>query len=298
MAVTSNIEMTIWMIGKMILRICRGRVALVWVHVKRSRACYTRVMLNTGKPWYTRKWGIGLICIGACVCAYLFYFVYLVGTYAYQYKTRGVDTVNTELKRKEMQTNVSRMFATGSPQGDIDTSRIEPKNSVPTLGNPQAKVRIVEFLDYGCPFCYQVEPVIQRYISQHPQDVLLMIRDLPIIDLHPGAKDTAIAAQCIWKQGDAKRFWRYHALLFANQGKQDAAALRTYAQTVGANIRQFEICVASKQPEAEIDRSIEDAVALGLAGTPSFFFNGVRVQGAMDDETFALLVQEAAKKVK
>lgn len=255
-------------------------------------------MLNTVKPWYTRWWGIGLICIGTSIFVYLFYFVYLVGTYAYQYKTRGVDTVNAELKRKEMQKNVSRMFATNEVNTNIDVSRIEPKNSVPSIGNPQAKVRIIEFIDYACPFCHQVEPVVQRYISKHPQDVFLLLRDLPITDLHPGAKFTAIAAQCIWKQGDAKRFWRYHSLLFANQENQEKAALRTYAQTVGANMKQFDVCVTSKQPEAEIDRSIDDAVALGLAGTPSFFFNGVRVQGAMDDETFELLVQEAVKNLK
>lgn len=255
-------------------------------------------MLNTMKPWYTRKWGIALIFVSACAFAYLMYFIFLVGTYAYQYRTKGVDAVNAEIKRKEIQQNVSRMFAAKGSQGEIDVTRIESKNSVPITGNPQAKVRIVEFIDYECPFCRQVDPVIQRYVSKHPQDVFVMLRDLPITDLHPGAKLTAIAAQCIWKQGDARRFWRYHSLLFANQENQTKDALRVYAQNVGANIQQFDTCTTSKQPEAEIDRSIDDAVALGLTGTPSFFFNNVRIQGAMDDETFDLLVQEAVKNVK
>ncbi len=252
-------------------------------------------MPTVGTSWYKRPWGIALLIAGAALLAYLGYFTYLVVSFTYQFKTQGIENVKAKLDQDKNKASISRIFAQkAAEQGTFDPSRIEAPNR-PTLGNPRAKVRIVEFLDYGCPFCRQVEPVVQHYVNEHPDDVYLMLRDLPITDLHPAAEDAAIAARCVWKQGDAKRFWRYHALLFAHQDAQDPAALRGYASQVGADLKTYDVCIASTQVKDEVQASLDDAESLGLVGTPSFFFNGVPIQGAMDDATFAFIVQEASR---
>ncbi|MFA5935578.1 MAG: DsbA family protein [Patescibacteria group bacterium] len=204
-------------------------------------------------------------------------FAFQVASFARDIKEGKADPF--ESKRREA--SVTQLLAQ-TPLTDLDLTRIESKGTDPMLGNPAAKIRIVEFLDYECPFCRASAPDVRTFLARHPDDVLLIVRDFPLESIHSSAMNAAIAARCVFAQGDANRFWRYHDILFSQQDDLGATALRDHAATVGADLSAFDACVASRQTEEGIRASIADGTAAGVRGTPSFFVNGYRIQGTLD----------------
>ncbi len=155
-----------------------------------------------------------------------------------------------------------------------DLKRIEPNAPEPTLGNPNAAVRIVEFVDYQCPFCQRVAPVIRDFFRRHGEEAFFLLRDFPILELHPDAEFVAVGARCLFDQGKLDRFWRAHDLLLADQAHQSPEDLRRIAARVGADLADFDACLASQRPLAHIRQSFADGVAVGVRGTPTFFSTG------------------------
>lgn len=217
---------------------------------------------------------------------------------------------NTRLmKSGKLPTNAASAFAT---QASISRSlraaqvtpealkRIEPNAPEPTLGNSEAKIRMIEFVDYQCPFCKRVAPVIREFMQRNATEVFFILRDFPILELHPTAEEVAIAARCIFDQGthtrerqeNLERFWRAHDLLFADQTSQTPEDLRRIAARVGTDLVAFDACVATQSPLAHIRRSFADGVAAGIRGTPTFFMNGIKIQGAIDAESLERVFQE------
>jgi protein-disulfide isomerase len=183
------------------------------------------------------------------------------------------------------------------PLTDLDLSRVETQEATPMLGDPSAKIRIVEFLDYECPFCRRSAPAIRTFMERHAHEVLFEVRDFPLESLHPHAMDAAIAARCIFAQGDADRFWRYHDILFASQEDLSATALRSNAHAIGADLMVYDRCVAARIPEPSIRASLEDGTAAGVRGTPTFFMNGIRIQGALELSDLEEIVSQLKERL-
>ena len=238
-----------------------------------------------------RPWAIAGLLLGIGVLLGLVLFVVQVVTYAKDIRAGKPEPFST--RKHEM--SLSRALSQKPPE-TIDLSRVEPKDPVPQLGNPEAKIHIVEFLDYQCPFCRSTAPAIRAFMERHASDVLFEVRDFPLESLHPQAMDAAIAARCIFAQGDANRYWRYHDILYATQDELDASALRTDAQAVGADLSAFDACVSSRAPETSIRASMADGVAAGVQGTPTFFVNGYLVQGALEPADFEAIYTEMKQR--
>ncbi len=197
-------------------------------------------------------------------------------------------------KRKQFQASIAKTIAEHRVQ-DGDRSRIEGAGQEPTLGNPNAHVRIVEFVDYQCPFSSREALILREFMRRHSADALLILRDFPILELHPDAERVAISARCVFDQGNLDRFWRYHDRLYASQDAQSENDLRLFAEQNGADLDAYDGCVASARPLAHIRASFADGVASGVEGTPTFFFNGVKIQGAIDAESLEIIFEEAKK---
>lgn len=247
-------------------------------------------MKGAGRAWYRRPLGIITIAGGAVLVLVCILFGILVAKDLRLMKEGRLDPEHGA-EQQLFQASLSRTFSSAPASAD-DVSRITSADRVPSLGDPKAKVHIVEFVDYGCPYCRQAAPVVRAYLAAHPNDVYLTIRDYPITDLHPQAEDDAIAADCVFQQ-DEKKYWLYSDRLFASQEAQTASDLRLYAQQVGADLSRYDACVGSKAPLPSIRRSVEDGDAAGVRGTPSFFFNGVKIQGAIPADAFAQIVDQA-----
>ena len=157
----------------------------------------------------------------------------------------------------------------------------------PTLGTKGAKLSIVEFVDYGCPYSKESFPAVRTIMEKYKDRVAFSLRDFPIEELHPRALAAAIAARCAQDQG---KFWPYHDQLFANQDHQEDADLVAYAQTVGLDTAAFQSCVSNRTTQPKVEEDMRDALRLGIGGTPTFFFNGVKIQGSLDEQSLDYLV--------
>ena len=160
----------------------------------------------------------------------------------------------------------------------------------PSWGRADARVTIVEFTDYQCPFCRQhfaqtLGP-LRRLLAD---SVRYVVRNYPIPSLHPEAEGAAVAAECAFEQG---KFWEYHDRLFEVTA-HDAAALRKYARDLKLDVGKFDDCVGSPAAAARVRRDVDDGIALGVQGTPAFFINGRMIEGAVPLAVFALAVQKA-----
>lgn len=156
-------------------------------------------------------------------------------------------------------------------------------SDVPYSGPASATHEVVEFLDFECPNSSAIEPQVRTLVNSRP-DVKIIYRDYPILDLHPDALESAKAARCIWRLGDERLYWRFRETLFANQGKQDADGLRSYAGMLGANLAKYDACLRDPSVEREIDASISVGEQAGIEGTPTFFIDGMKVEGALPVE--------------
>jgi protein-disulfide isomerase len=159
----------------------------------------------------------------------------------------------------------------------------------PVLGQTNAKVTIVEFSDYQCPFCKRYfdqtfEQVKKEYVDKGL--VKIVYRDLPL-SFHLNAHKAAQAAQCA---NDQNSYWEYHDFLFKNQDEWaslTSEAVNTtftkYASQVGGGLNQdqFLTCLVSEKYKAEVDKDLADAATVGANGTPTFFIGKSSANGTI-----------------
>ena len=156
-------------------------------------------------------------------------------------------------------------------------------------GNPKARVMIVEFSDFQCPYCGQVEATLKSVLAKHEGTVALAFRDMPISQIHPFAQGAAEAARCAGEQG---RFWEYHDLLFADQGSLDRSGLIAKAAKLELDPQQFERCISSEKYKPQVQQDNQEGMRAGVSGTPGFFINGVFISGAQPEAAFDKIIEE------
>lgn len=179
------------------------------------------------------------------------------------------------------QTKVSVLLGPPRAEIGIDSARIR--------GNPKARVMIVEFTDFQCPYCQEAEATLKSVLAKHEGVVALAFRDLPLTQIHPQALMAAEAARCAGEQG---KFWEYHDLLFANQNKLDHDGLLEKAHTLSLNEQQFGSCLSTEKYKPQIQQDSQEGMRNGVNGTPGFFINGIFMGGAQPEVTFEKVIQD------
>jgi len=179
------------------------------------------------------------------------------------------------------QTKVNVLLAAPRTQVGVDPTRVR--------GNPKAKVMIVEFSDFQCPYCGQVAATLKNVLAKHEGTVALAFRDMPIQQIHPQAQLAAEASRCAQEQG---KFWEYHDLLFADQGGLEKQGLLTKAQKLQLNEKQFDVCLSGGKYKAQIQDDFQEGMRAGVTGTPGFFINGVFLTGAQPEAMFEKVIEE------
>lgn len=169
-------------------------------------------------------------------------------------------------------------------------------------GKDNAKVTIVEFTDFECPFCErffnETLPQIEKeYIKTGKAK--LYVRHFPL-DFHAAAMPAALASECANIQG---KFWEYHNKIFAEQekiaGKTAEAIniqLKTFAKNLRLNTSQFDVCLDNETKKENVTNDLNDGKAAGVSGTPTFFINGRKVVGAQPFSAFKAIIDEELKK--
>ena len=138
-------------------------------------------------------------------------------------------------------------------------------------GNPNAKVTLVEFTDYQCPFCGRyfretLPQIVDEYVKTGK--LRYVLRDLPLQSIHPFATKAAEAADCAGEQG---KYWEMHDRLFANQNALATAQLSEHAKAIGLEMAKFNNCIESGKFADKVRKDVADAQQAGASGTPTFF---------------------------
>jgi len=138
-------------------------------------------------------------------------------------------------------------------------------------GDKNAKLTLVEFTDYQCPFCSRhyrdtMPQIVDEYVKSGK--VKYVLREFPLESIHPMAFKAAEAAQCAGEQG---KYWEMHDRLFANQNALAPAQLPGHAEAVGVNADQFKSCLESGKYATKVRKDLNDAQKAGATGTPTFF---------------------------
>lgn len=172
-----------------------------------------------------------------------------------------------------------------------DLTRLAATTS-PTFGSASSTVTVVEFLDFSCPFSEASYGPLRETLEKYKDRIRVVYRDFPIAEIHPRAFAAALAARCAHEQG---KYLAYHDRLFANQEQQEEADLLRYARAVGLNEAQFQSCYQSQKYASVIQTDIQDGLRAGVQGTPTFFFNGIKVPGTLNTQLLDLLIQRFLK---
>jgi protein-disulfide isomerase len=186
--------------------------------------------------------------------------------------------------------------ATQPPPSDVEIDMKALIDDDPWAGNREAKVIVVEFSDFQCPFCATVLPVVNQIKSTYGDEILFVYRDMPISSIHPQAPKAAEASQCAFEQDS---FWPYHDKLFEKQsdwGGVGVAKFKEYAADLGLDTESFNKCLDSGKYESEVLSDLQDGIDAGATGTPAFFINGKLIPGVRPFSVFQQIIDEELAK--
>jgi Na+/H+ antiporter NhaA len=185
-----------------------------------------------------------------------------------------------------------QVAATAEPLIDLTAPVDDTRDHI--RGAADAKVTLVEYGDFECPFCGQAENVIRDLLAEFDDDLRYVWRHLPLTDVHPRAQLASEAAEAAAAQG---AFWPMYDTLLANQDALRPSDLVEYARRLGLDTDRFTDDLRRHVYAARIAEDVDDADRSGVSGTPTFFVNGQRHHGAYDVATLAAAVRAARKRV-
>lgn len=171
----------------------------------------------------------------------------------------------------------------------LEAPRVQVAAAGPARGPATAKVTIVEFSDFQCPYCSRGQKVMEEVVKAYGDRVRLVFRDFPL-SFHEHARRAAEAGQCAHEQG---KFWALHDWMFEHQSSLDAAALSGAAKQLGLDGKRFNACLDGGKQAGTVAESMKVGEQAGVRGTPAFFVNGVFISGAQPFEKFQAEIDRA-----
>ena len=211
----------------------------------------------------------------------------------------SVDRVTGELQGMRSSMGAVPDAAKAAPRARVRGSRPDPNRryTINTEGSPargpeSARVSIIEFSDFQCPFCRRVTPTMDKLTTEYGDQVRIVFKNLPL-SIHSNAPAAHAAAEAAHRQG---KFWEMHDRIFADQRNLAPEVFEGYAEDMGLDMDRYRADVASSDVKKRIGADMEEAQKLGVTGTPGFFVNGRFVSGAQPFETFKRMVDEELDK--
>ncbi len=167
----------------------------------------------------------------------------------------------------------------------------------PSRGPADAKVTVVEYSDFECPYCARAWEIFEKEVYPGYRDkVRFVFKQMPLTQIHPWAEDAAIATECALEQGN-DAFWKLYDGLFAAQAQitKDNVAdkVEALATAGGLDAPRLRECLTSRKTVAAVRADQSEAMSVGVNSTPTFFVNGRRVQGAQSPEAFKQAIDQA-----
>jgi protein-disulfide isomerase len=161
----------------------------------------------------------------------------------------------------------------------------------PVIGPENAKVTIVEFSDFQCPYCAQAVIQARAILEKYPNDVRLVFKQFPL-DTHTQSFLAAQAAVAAHAQG---KFWQMHDKLYGNYRAISPQNILVWAKEIGLDMQKFIADVDGGKYKQAVENEVAQGEVAGVQGTPSFFFNGRRYSGAFQADAVGQLLQSEFK---
>jgi predicted DsbA family dithiol-disulfide isomerase len=156
----------------------------------------------------------------------------------------------------------------------------------PAKGSTKPAVTIVEFSDFECPFCSEVQNTLKQVMQTYGKDVRLVFKHMPL-EGHRNSLPAARAAYCAAEQD---RFWQFHDALFASRNLSPAL-FEEIANDLGLGLPKFRACLDSEHSRTAIVKDIETARLFRIESTPSFIINGKLIKGAVSFADFQKIIE-------
>ncbi len=198
----------------------------------------------------------------------------IFGYFAFQ-KPRDVSTTNVPSQNPSLSTRT--------------TSRVTVID--PVRGEKNATITIIEYADYLCTYCADLEPVIAQTLAAYPKKVRFVWKDFPNDALHPDASRSAEAARCAGEQG---KYWEFHDLLLGRTDVFGLRPLEDWATLIGIDRTFMQDCLASERYKPQVNELLSEALGLKLTGAPSLFINNKPFEGRTFEE-FKNVIDSIAK---
>jgi len=204
--------------------------------------------------------------------------------------------------RKERQRDAAKKLNDRLDKENKLTVYLEPfrvplnNEGAPALGPENAKVTLVEFSDFQCPYCKGFFPVLKQIEEKYKDNVRIVYRQYPIASLHPYAPKAAEASLCAHEQG---KFWELHDAMFQEQDKLTIKDLKAKATRLGLDQKKFDSCLDTGKFSERVQEDTREGQRSGVTGTPALYINGVSVDGgAVGFDVMQRLLDEELARTK
>jgi len=187
----------------------------------------------------------------------------------------------------EIITDLKKMEAANAPLAPALAASIA--NGGPSFGPADAKVTVVEFSDFQCPYCSRAATVVDQVKEKYGTRVRFVFRQFPL-PMHENARGAAEAALAANAQG---KFWEFHDKMFQNQSKLTRDSLEGFAKEAGLDVAAFKKALDSKTYAAEVDADMKLGESVAVNGTPTMFINGARVANPTSFEAISAQIEGA-----
>ncbi|HLK63173.1 MAG TPA: thioredoxin domain-containing protein [Bryobacteraceae bacterium] len=153
-----------------------------------------------------------------------------------------------------------------------------PTAGAPVTGPADARITLVEFSDFQCPYCVKAIHQLDAVLKAYPKQVKLIFKQYPL-ESHPQASISAAAALSAHQQG---KFWQMHDALFANRERLSRRTILELAGGLGLDMKKFTADLDSPETKKTVARDVADGDKAGVEGTPTVFINGQRYNGSLE----------------
>jgi protein-disulfide isomerase len=158
------------------------------------------------------------------------------------------------------------------------------------LGPADARVMLVQYGDYECPYCGEAYSIIKAVLQRLGEQMGFVFRNFPLAEVHPHARLAAYSAEAAALQG---RFWEMHDLLYEHQEALEPDDLIGYAELLGLDVERFDRDAASQQVAERVRADLLSGARSGVNGTPTFFINGQRYDGSWSARPLFAVLESA-----
>ena len=194
----------------------------------------------------------------------------------------------------------SEMIKDGKGAPDLEKKPMPSITGAPWRGKKDAKVTVVEFSDFQCPFCKRAEDAVNQVMADYGDKIKFVWRNLPL-PMHADAPLASQAAMEAYKQKGSDGFWKMHDKLYGGQAAQDGLkrpALDGYAKDLGLDMTKWAAALDNQTHKPEVDADAKIGGDEGISGTPAFVINGYFINGAQPYAKFKKVLDRALSEAK